>query len=158
MKSFATSSFGVLTSLFFVFANLSSYTGSVQAAVLPRAGIPSLNVPIGDLIPQYFNLMKKCNADDAAVRILDFYCDLFSYGNRLGHLGPLRRRQGGHLRGRQVYPKKVGQRASRSAASGVDCTGGAVLPVPLIFASGLTLINPFDVTQLVGGSVLCEKF
>ena len=69
MKSFGN--FGALTSLFLVLANLSSYTGSVQAAVLPRDGIlPPINVPI-DLIPDYFKLLGKCNEDPAAVRILD---------------------------------------------------------------------------------------
>jgi len=64
MKSFATSNFGALTTLFFVLA------GSVGAAVLPRDGLlPPTNVPL-DLIPKYFDLMDKCNAGDNTVRIL----------------------------------------------------------------------------------------
>ena len=66
MKSFAMSSFGTWASLFLVLlvnmANLSTYGGSVQAAVLSRDGIlPPVNVPL-DLLPKYFKLMDKCNA------------------------------------------------------------------------------------------------
>ena len=70
MKSFATSSsFGALTSLFLIFASISSYAKSVQAAVLPRDGLlSSANLP-DNLVPEYFQLMNKCSADDA-VRIL----------------------------------------------------------------------------------------
>ena len=70
MKSFATSSFGTLISLFLILANLSSYTGSVQAATVFRDGLSPVNVPI-DLVPMYFKLRDECNRDDAAVRILD---------------------------------------------------------------------------------------
>ena len=64
MKSFSTSTFGAFTTLFFVLA------GSVQAAVIPRDGVlPPTNVPL-DLVPKYFQLMDKCNADDATVRVL----------------------------------------------------------------------------------------
>jgi len=64
MKSFATSTFGGLTTLFFVLA------GSLGAAVLPRDGLlPPTNIPL-DLIPKYFDLMDKCNANDDTVRIL----------------------------------------------------------------------------------------
>jgi len=63
--SFSTSSFGALTSLFLALLNmaiLSSYSGSAQAAVLPRDGLlPPTNIPL-DLIPKYFELMDKCNA------------------------------------------------------------------------------------------------
>ena len=38
-----------------------------------------------------------------------------------------------------------------------DCTGGAILPVPIPLAGGLAIINPFDLLQLVGGSVLCKN-
>ena len=64
MKSFAASTFGALTTLFFVLA------GSVQAAVFPRDGLlPPTNVPL-DLVPKYLKLMGKCNADDNTVHIL----------------------------------------------------------------------------------------
>jgi hypothetical protein len=64
MKSFPTTSFGALTSLFVVLA-------TVQAAVLPRDGIlPPTNLPT-NLIPEYFKLMDKCNADDTTVCGLD---------------------------------------------------------------------------------------
>jgi len=72
MKSFVSSTFGALVSLFLVsfsMATFSNYSGSAQAAVLRRDGvIPPANVPL-DLVPQYFNLMDKCNAGGAdAVR------------------------------------------------------------------------------------------
>jgi len=64
--SFSTSSFGALTSLL---AILSSYSGSVQAAVLPRDGLlPPTNVPL-DLVPKYLELMDKCNASPDTVRV-----------------------------------------------------------------------------------------
>jgi len=70
--SFATSSFGALTSLFLALLNLavlSSYSGSVQAAVLPRDGVlPPSNIPL-DLVPKYFELMDKCNASPDTVRV-----------------------------------------------------------------------------------------
>lgn len=81
MKSFATSCFGALTSIFLVLinmANLSNYSGSVQAAVLRRDGvIPPTNVPL-DLVPQYFKLMDKCNEGGAdtvrSVYLNSTYC------------------------------------------------------------------------------------
>lgn len=65
MKSFTTSTlaFAALTSLFFVVA-------TVQATVFPRDGIPPINVPL-NLIPEYFKLLAKCNANDATVRRVD---------------------------------------------------------------------------------------
>jgi len=76
--SFSTSSFGTLTSLFLAFLNLailSSYSGSVQAAVLPRDGIiPPSHIPL-NLVPKYFKLMDKCNAGGPdAVRGVNSKC------------------------------------------------------------------------------------
>ena len=72
MKSFATSSFGALTWLFLVLVNLSSYSGSVQAALLPRDNLLSpLNVP-ENLLPEYAKLIGKCKGDNNMVRDLSY--------------------------------------------------------------------------------------
>ena len=69
MKFFTTSTFAALTSLFFVLA-------TVQATVLPRDGIlPPPNLP-PNLIPEYFMLLAKCNANDATVRRVDLMYSL----------------------------------------------------------------------------------
>lgn len=117
MKFFTISPFGALASLFLVFANISNYIGSVQAAVLPRDDI--LNVPT-NLIPEYCKLMDKCNTNDATVRSLIPRIPLLLMWNGLAHLNPLQRRPGGHLQIQWVFPKKVGRRTSRSDAS-VKC-------------------------------------
>jgi len=84
MKSFATSSFRALTSLFLVLvmANFSTYSGAVQAAALRRDGIiPPINVPL-DLVPEYFKLMDKCNEGDAdTVRGVNLNSTCYQYIN-----------------------------------------------------------------------------
>ena len=72
MKSLSTLSFTVLTPLFLLLVNLanrSSYSGSVQAALLP--GIPPPNVP-PELVEEYFKLLNECyNGGPNAVRCLN---------------------------------------------------------------------------------------
>ena len=85
MKSLTISSFGTWALLSLVLlvnmANLSSYGGSVRAAVLSRDGIiPPVNVPL-DLLPKYFKLMDKCNScgPDAVRRVNPTYRRSFSH-------------------------------------------------------------------------------
>ena len=72
MKSLSTLSFTVLTSLFLLLVNLanrSSYSGSVQAALLPN--IPPPNLPPA-LLQEYYKLFDMCNNGGAnAVRCLN---------------------------------------------------------------------------------------
>ena len=75
MKSFAA-----LTSFFLILAKFSSYIGFVQAAALPHDGLSFLNVPT-NLVQEYLKLMGKCNADNAAVRILDPMLHRLTFSN-----------------------------------------------------------------------------
>jgi hypothetical protein len=38
-----------------------------------------------------------------------------------------------------------------------DCSGNPELPISIPLLGGLTIVNPFDVGQLLGGSGKCKK-
>ncbi|KIM35754.1 hypothetical protein M413DRAFT_449594 [Hebeloma cylindrosporum] len=120
------------------------------AAVESRDGIlPPINIPI-DLIPEYLTLTGKCrDNDNTALAILYEGGQQVTYG--FNECFP--RKRDGHPAQMPVLCKAVACYAYPTD----DCTGGAILPIGVPLLPGLTIINPFDIGQLLGGSALCRQ-